>query len=104
MSLRSDIIRERERVLAWVRRGAVRGDEPRWPARLVARVAARLWRDRADLDYMSPDAYARLCEDLRLHPGEGEEHEEFARAQVCADRVDALLAAVRQNGRYRRCS
>lgn len=53
---------------------------------------------------MSPDAYARLCEDLRLHPGEGEEHEEFARAQVCADRVDALLAAVRQNGRYRRCS
>jgi len=36
---------------------------------------------------MSPDAYARLCEDLRLHPGEAEEHEEFARAQACAGLV-----------------
>jgi hypothetical protein len=61
--------------------------EPRWPARLVARVAARLWRGRADLDYTSPDAYARLCEDLRIHPGEAEEREEFARAQACAGLV-----------------
>ncbi len=86
MSLRSDIIRERERVEAWLRHGAIRGDEPWWPARLVARVASRLWRDRAEIDYTSRegDAYARLCEDLRLYPGDAVESVQFSRALACA--------------------